>query len=216
MKPTALVANSPEITRLNAECPGCTSHIPLRGKCPDGRSWTAVASPYWPLFARRMAQNWAWAQTLPKSERSAHLAGWDPAAGSNIEEALHATGFQPSGKRAVKVIASRIAAGVQTVRRALPQLLPEGLGSEIHLRLAHQIVHPFARSPGLTRPVRYAIEHGLQSVEASNKQRKEMKDILEELELTVSNEMKDLSKLIHPSSSLSRQRETCESMREVS
>ena len=100
---------------------------------------------------------------------------------------------------------------MQPVRCALPQLLPEGLGSEFYLRLAHQIVHPFARSPGLTRPVRYAIEHGQQNVEASNTQRKEMRDILEELALTVSNEKKDQSKLIHPSLSPSWQRGTCRS-----
>ena len=33
---------------LNGGCPGCASHISLHGKSPDGRSWTAVASPHWP------------------------------------------------------------------------------------------------------------------------------------------------------------------------
>ena len=54
-----------------------------------------------------------------------------------------AQGFEPSGRRSANVVAQRVAAGNQPTRRAVPTLLPEGLGPEDHLCLALQLCHPF-------------------------------------------------------------------------
>ena len=74
-KPTAVIANSSSILKLNADCPGCKSHIVLQGKAPDGRSWTSIASSYWPAFARAMAKSWEWAKQYGQSREGTHLAG---------------------------------------------------------------------------------------------------------------------------------------------
>lgn len=55
-KPTTLAANFDKIMRLFRKCDGFHVHISLQGNAPCGRSWTAVASPYWQDFAR----TWVW------------------------------------------------------------------------------------------------------------------------------------------------------------
>ena len=50
-KPTSLAAIFSAIMRLCRRCVGRHSHISLQGKAECGRSWTAIASPYWPAFA---------------------------------------------------------------------------------------------------------------------------------------------------------------------
>ena len=94
-KATAIIANTEQILRLNAGCPGCERHIVLQGKAPDGRSWTSVASPYWPSFAKAMARSWEWAKHLGQSLDGTHLAGWNPRAEGGICDALGASGFAP-------------------------------------------------------------------------------------------------------------------------
>ena len=136
-KPTAIIANHPCVRELNAGCPGCKSHISLQGKASDGRSWTSIASPYWPAFTRRMAKLWAWTKDAVRTTSTAHLAGWAPASADNVANAIEASGFKPSGKRAPEVIGTRVAAGIQPVRRALPTLFPEGLGCDLYLQAAH-------------------------------------------------------------------------------
>ena len=150
MKPTAIIANSRHILDLNAACPGCASHISLKGKSPDGHSWTVVASPYWPAFALRMVRSWEWARGQTKSSSSAHLAGLRPDQDEDLTDVLDACGFNPSGKRSRETTAARVGAGSQPVRRALPQLIPEGLGPFLHWTLAHQTKHPFLVGPRLT------------------------------------------------------------------
>ena len=51
-KPTTLAANFSELLSIHRRCNGCHEHISLQGNAPCGRSWTAVASPYWPEFAK--------------------------------------------------------------------------------------------------------------------------------------------------------------------
>ena len=46
----------------------------------------------------------------------------------SLAETLSAANWNPSGKRDVSVIALRVAAGLQPSKRALPTILPEGLG----------------------------------------------------------------------------------------
>ena len=67
-KPTAIIGNSESVMQMAAPCPGCASHTILQGKAPDGRAWTAVASPYWPGFAQKMARSWSWAKSVGRSK----------------------------------------------------------------------------------------------------------------------------------------------------
>ena len=60
-----------------------------------------------------------------------------------LADQLEAQGFVPRSRRIANVIAQRVAAGVQPVKRALPMLLPEGLGPEAHLELVLQLAHLF-------------------------------------------------------------------------
>ena len=49
--PTSIASNFVGIMRLRRFCNGLHEHISLQGNAPCGRSWTAIASPYWPEFA---------------------------------------------------------------------------------------------------------------------------------------------------------------------
>ena len=96
---------------------------------------------------RTWAEAWASLLSVCKDVsacNSTHLAGvhcWNTE--MSLAEQLEEQGFSPSGRRTANVIAQRVAAGVQPGRRAMPTLLPEGLGPEVHLELALQLVHPF-------------------------------------------------------------------------
>ena len=198
MKPTAIIANSKHILNLNARCPGCKSHISLQGKSPDGRSWTAVASPYWPAFARLMAKSWAWARGQSKSSSSSHLAGLRVSEDADMTNVLNTSGFNPSGKRARETVAANVGAGSQPVRRALPQLIPDELGPMLHLKVAHQTKHPFLVSPKLTDPMKYAKMHFINDVDAANSQREEMLNTIKEMALALKDEEKEIMKLVDP------------------
>ena len=76
--------------------------------------------------------------------RLTHLAGWAHLGGdSPLVETVGAMGFQPGGGRDLEVIAKRVSTGIQPTRRALPTLLPEGLGELAHLELALKVPHPY-------------------------------------------------------------------------
>ena len=47
-KPTSIFANFKRILWRQRTCSGGHDHIRLHGNAPCGKSWTAVASPYWP------------------------------------------------------------------------------------------------------------------------------------------------------------------------
>ena len=47
---------------------------------------------------------------------------------------------------------------MQPSKRALPTLLPEGLGKEVHLQLALQMKHPFTLQPPLSEHCEYAVK----------------------------------------------------------
>ena len=63
-KGTVVIANRHNVEGVHRSCPSTPhTHIKLEGKAPDGRSWTAVAGPYWPAFAREWATCWDEAKT---------------------------------------------------------------------------------------------------------------------------------------------------------
>ena len=113
-KPTALLSNDPCIRKLDGTCPGCKTHISLVGRCPDGRYWAAVASSYWPAFARAMAMVWdfvlddaltAESGTAGSTMRCAGLLA--PSGELTVNDIIHDMGFEPSGRRDPLVVARR-------------------------------------------------------------------------------------------------------------
>ena len=160
MKPTSLASNFPGLLKLARKCDRSHTHISLQGNAPCGKSWTAIASPYWPAFAREWVIHCA---SLFLAEFTArmpplHFAGFPYVSGDvSVESLLIDMGFKPSGHTDVATVATRVTAGVQPTGRSMPQLLPDGLGPDDHLTVAKSIVHPFARPPSLPGYVHRAL-----------------------------------------------------------
>ena len=95
------------------------------------------------------------------------------------------------------VIATRVSAGLQPVRNALPQLLPDGLGPDLHLRAAHSVAHPFTAQPIPPTPIDYSIKHALRDADAAVSHRETMLKQLEELAAAVVGEDDEILKLVH-------------------
>ena len=125
-------------------CPLCGGHRvkpPVVSKGLWGPVRTSLSSTALGQITFR-GQTWQQAST--------RVRGGTPSARGGVAVEVSASGFTPSGGRALGVVATRIAAASQPVRRALPQLLPDGLGPDRHLRAAHGVAHPFYRPDGAT------------------------------------------------------------------
>ena len=136
-KPLVLYTSSHKVGRkVAAQCPGCASHIPLRGKDPTGTDWTKVASAYWPAWADAIARRWQ--PALQEHQRKSNWESSSPVmmhqGGASHLEALVDSGFRPSGGRSLEKAADMLTTGVQPTRKALPQLVPDGMPSDLHLR----------------------------------------------------------------------------------
>ena len=160
-KPTSLAANFDSIMNLVRRCDGRHSHISLQGMAPCGKSWTAIASPYWPEFAREWVRQCAHLFLDSNDERlpPLHFAGFpyvDPDV--TVESLLRDMGFEVPKKGDIEVVATRVTAGVQPTGRTVPQIIPDGLGPDDHLLVARKLVHPMARPPTVPGYVRSAVE----------------------------------------------------------
>ena len=159
-KPTWVFSNFASILELSRACPPYHhEHIPLVGYAPCGRNWTAIAGPYWPAFARAWSQVWRPVLSDCLMRAVPHLAGvqcFDTSV--SLEQRLREQGFVPSGRRSANVVAQRVAAGGQPVRRGVPTLLPEGLGPDNHLTLALKLTHPFELPVVLPEHCMYACQ----------------------------------------------------------
>ena len=159
MKPTAVIANHKSIRGIHRGCPGCDTHFPLVGKAPDGRNWTSIAGPYWRPFAMDWAKCWDFLLDSQRDGKASHLAGWAAFQESqSLASTIREAHWKPSGRRDASVIALRVAAGLQPSKRALPTILPEGLGKEMHLQLANTMQHPFTLEVPLSEPCKYALD----------------------------------------------------------
>ena len=150
-KPTTLAANFGEITGLFRRCDGRHGHISLQGNAPCGRNWTAIASPYWPEFARAWetlcAVLFVWARRPGPPLIFAGFASVP--ADVDVYAVLDEMDFQmPKGQERLTT-AVRVGSGIQPTGRAMPQLLPDGLGPQDHLKVALVTVHPLARPPAV-------------------------------------------------------------------
>ena len=162
-KPTAIVSNFVGILDANGGCPGGHKHIVLSGKAPDGRSWTAVASPYWPAFASVIAQVFTPLLALTNScaRAAAHTAGFLLDQKDPLEKLMQDAGFAPSAGRSARGVASTVSAGVQPTRRALPQMVPDFLQPDTHVQVALSLQHPFQLPVSTFPPIAYALGNQL-------------------------------------------------------
>ena len=150
-KPTTLAASFRVITQLFRRCDGTHGHVSLQGNAPCGESWTAVASPYWPEFARAWVAVCAFLFVWTKRPGPPLVfAGFASVpADVDVHAVLEEMDFQmPKGQERLTT-ATRVGAGIQPAGRAMPQLLPDGLGPKDHVTVALATTHPLARPPAL-------------------------------------------------------------------
>ena len=100
-KPTSLASNFHGILLLVRRCDGRHSHISLQGNAPCGKSWTAIASPYWPAFATDWVSACAelFLAAFAARRPPLHFAGF-PYVGAEVtvESLLLDMGFEAPGK----------------------------------------------------------------------------------------------------------------------
>ena len=199
-KSTCLVASHAEITTLNASCNNQHSHIKLEGQSPSGENWTAVAGPYWPEFARKIAKTWAFLQEVwcepCQSTVGAGLLESDP--GVALSDIVEGANFVASGKRSTTTIARRVSAGLQPSKRALPQLVPDGLGPAEHLVVAQNVVHPYLRPPEVPQAVKYALRYQVDDIHQVNLQRESMTEAVVYLQSLCQEENLLIAQFAHP------------------
>ena len=147
---------------------------------------------------------------------SVHLSGMLSPPGQSLEQFLHKTHFQPSGARPISGVARRVGSVIQPVRRAVPQLIPEGLGTLFHLAVARDIEHPFLRPRTTYNPVVNATKYALQSEQDCIAQRLDVAETLQELADAVNSENLHALRLVDPFLLPVVARRNFLSMREVS
>ena len=156
--PTAIIANSSVASSLRASCPGCATRVTLAGKAPDGRQWTAIASPCWPAFCARVPHPTCTISELMMPRQ-------------DVTKMLENAKCSPSGRRSKFIVGVRVSAASQPVRQALPTMIPDGLSPASHLHVALQIPHPSTRPPSLLGPGKQAIRSQEQDPELVNQRR---------------------------------------------
>ena len=200
-KPTSLASNFHGILLLVRRCNGRHSHISLQGNAPCGKSWTAIASPYWPAFATEWVSACAelFLAAFAARRPPLHFAGF-PYVGPEVtvESLLLDMGFEPPSKSDVSTIATRVIAGVQPTGRAMPQLLPDGLGPESHLEVAKGLTHPFARPPSVPEYVSNAIDAQLKLPGDLNQARAKVSEGLQILACACLDENHQIMMAVHP------------------
>ena len=186
---------------LQAKCPGCAEHIALQGAAPCGQNWTTVASPYWPSYAADWAR--IASRCPPVTTRftpgASRLSGFAAERKDwTVDNFLEHKQLQPSKKRSVSITSMRVCAGVQPPGRAVPCLMPEGMGPESHLAIALQLVHPMARP--ISIPYQCRVAMAVQDREGENLERYRFQalEMLEALAEALWPESEAMATLIHP------------------
>ena len=189
-----IVSNHCSILSLEGIC----SHNFHSGMSPSVNFWSFVTSSFWHRFSYKLAGVWDWAQHTALKCSSVHLAGMLSPPGQSLEQFLHKTHFQPSGTRPISGVARRVGSVIQPVRRAVPQLIPEGLDTLFHLAVARDIEHPFLRPPTTYNLVVYATKYALQSDRDCIAQRLDVAETLQELTDAVYSENLHALRLVEP------------------
>ena len=157
-----------------------------------------VASSSWQRFSHKLAGVWNWAQHMTLERSSVHLAGMLSPPGQSLEQFLHRTHFLPSGARTISNVARRVGSVIQPVRRADPQLIPEGLGAGCRVAVARNVEHPFLRPPTMYNPVVYATKYALQSERNCIAQRLDVAETPQELADSLIEENLHALRLVDP------------------
>ena len=144
-----IVSNHCSILSLGGIC----AHKFHSGMSPGVNFWSFVASSFWQRFSCKLAGVWDWAQQMVLERLCVYIAGMLSPPGQSLEQFLHKTHFHPSGARPISGVARKVGSAMQPVRRAVLQLIPEGLGTHFHLAVARDIEHPFLRPPTTYNPV---------------------------------------------------------------
>ena len=168
------------------------------GISPTVNFWTFVASSSWRRFSYNLAGVWNWAQHMALERSSVHLSGMLSPPGQSLEQFLHKSHFQPSGSRPISGVARRVGSVIQPVRKAVPQLIPEGLGTRFRLAVARDIEHPFLRPPTTYNPVVCAAKYALQSERDCIAQRLDVAETLQVLADAVYSENLHALRLVDP------------------
>ena len=199
-KPTVILANHMAVMGVNRGCPKVRhKHTPLTGCNDDGVHWTKIAGPYWGPFAKAMATQWDVLKDGAPIKKTTHIAGWAHGdVSSSLEQIIEDSDFCPSGGRDAAVIAKRVAAGQQPSRRALPTLLPEGLGPEAHLQLSQSIIHPFVLPPTLPEHCEYAVKKQEEVTCSVTQNREEVGELLKELAVLCKDDSVEILGWVHP------------------
>ena len=160
-KPTTIATNHQPLLQVAKKCVCQRPHLSLQGNCPDGRSWTAVASPYWPSYAAAWAASFA--DVRPTCDQllpiPSHLAGFAVSPDSwTMDDILCNMGFHQPKNRENFTAAVRTCAGIQPAGRSMPLLVPEGIGAAAHLAVALRTTHPMARPVVLPKRCQAALE----------------------------------------------------------
>ena len=171
---------------------GICSHKSHSEMSPSVNFGNSVASSSWQRFSHKLAGVWNWAQHMTLERSSVHLAGMLSPPGQSLEQFLHGTHFLPSGARPISNVARRVGSVIQPVRRAVPQLIPEGLGTNFHVAVARNVEHP------VIRPVVYATEYALQSERDCTAQRLDVAETLQELADSLFEENLHALRLVDP------------------
>ena len=116
-----------------------------------------------------------------KCDSTIHRSGCWTDKSTSILDALKDMNVTPSGKRSAHSIAARASTGVQTARRAIPQLIPDGMTPAEHVHVALNVCHPMQLQPTLFPPVGYATRYGSLCDEVCFKQRNKMLALVHEL-----------------------------------
>ena len=125
---------------------------------------------------------------MPVLNAHCRKIGWQDAAplmitgsGSTIGETITGSNFSLAKGRTVEKYADTISSGVQPTRKALPQLIPDGLPEHLHLEAALMVQHPMTYVPSTTAPVRYALKHATDDVKDTARRRITTLSLVDEL-----------------------------------
>ena len=184
MKPLVLYTPSHKVgRRIAARCPGCAHHVRLRGKNADGTDWSKVASAYWPAWAEAIARGWR--TTIVTHQRKSDWEICSPVmmgrSNATHYDVLVDSRFRPSGGRSLEKAADLLTTGIQPTRKALPQLVPDGMPPDFHLKAALQVKHPMAYEPVTYASVRYALKYAPEDLDEINKMRGDVAKMLRKL-----------------------------------
>jgi hypothetical protein len=152
-----------------------------------------VAAPYWPAWCRAIVRAWDPALRQELDDQAWKQAG-RPSLLLNqstaMDVAFQESSFQPSRHRSSDQLAAVVSTGRQPGRGALPQLLPDGLPPEVHLRAALSIRHPYSAAPSATVAVKYAAQFAVDDPVAMTVRRTSVSETIAKLAvaLDVENE----------------------------